>query len=106
MSASASASPSVSPSASLSPSASPSPTSALPTTNYDVRLIDAAGYDLLEGLGADRSGTAAEQVPILYASTSVHPVVAAADELRLVIDNHVAASAQIEVSIYIERWGD
>jgi len=77
-----------------------------PTANYDVRLIDDTGYDLLEGLGADRSRTAVEQVAILYASTSVHPSVAAADELQLVIDNHFAVSAEIQVQLYIERWGD
>ena len=71
-----------------------------------MRLIDDTGYDLLEGLGADRSRTAVEQVAILYASTSVHPSVAAADELQLVIDNHFAVSAEIQVHLYIERWGD
>lgn len=78
----------------------------MPTANYDVRLIDQTGYDLLEGLGADRSRTAVEQVAILYASTSVHPSVAAADALQLVVDNHFAASAETEISLYYERWGD
>ena len=77
-----------------------------PTANYDVRLQTDDGYDLLEGLGADRSRTAVEQVAILYASTSVHPCVAAADELTLIVDNHFAVSAEITVSIYVEHWGD
>lgn len=70
-----------------------------------MRLTDQTGYDLLEGLGANRSRTAVEQVPILYASTSVHVPVTEADVLTLILDNHFALSAQIEIALYYERLG-
>lgn len=65
-----------------------------------MRLEDQGGYDLLEGVGANRSATATQHAAILYASSSVHPAVCESDTLTLVIDNHFAPSAQIEVAVY------
>lgn len=96
-----SASESISPSASVSPSASASPSAAAPTSNYDIRLLDQHGYDVLEGVGANRSATATQEVPIIYANTSLHPVVHETDTLTLVIDNHAAPSAQIQINLYV-----
>ena len=71
-----------------------------PSANYDIRLLDQTGYEVLEGLGANRSGIATEQVNLIYASTSVHPVVDESDALTLVIDNQFTPSAQTEVTLY------
>ena len=73
---------------------------AAPSDNYDIRLLDHTGYDLLEGLGANRDTIAPEQVNIIYASTSVNPCVDETDTLTLVIDNQFTASAQVEVTLY------
>ena len=92
---------SLSPSVSLSPSASASPSQgATLTANYDVRLLDEHGLDRLQGLGLDRDAVAAQEKVILYASTSVHPVVGAADVLRLRITDNVVPSAQL--TVYLE----
>lgn len=37
-------------------------TTALPTANYDITLLDGYSRDVLDGVGANRSGTAAEAV--------------------------------------------
>jgi hypothetical protein len=73
----------------------------VPSDNYDIRIEDQTGYDLLEGLGANRDTVKSEQVPILYASTSVHPSVSPHDTLFLVIDNHFQPSAQIGIDLYV-----
>ena len=65
-----------------------------------MRLEDQHGYDLLEGVGANRSATASQHAAILYASSSVHPAVDDSDTCYLVIDNHTAPSAEIQVEIY------
>lgn len=63
-------------------------------------LRDQHGYDLLEGVGANRSATATQEVPIIYASTSLHPVVHESDTLTLIVDNHFAASGVTLVEVY------
>lgn len=65
-----------------------------------MRLESDSGYDLLEGVGANRDNSHTEHAAILYASTSVHPVVHETDSLTLVIDNQFTASAQIGIEIY------
>ena len=67
-----------------------------------MRVLDQTGYDLLEGLGANRDANATEQTNLVYASTSNHPIVDEADALTFVIDNHFAPSARIEAAIYYE----
>ncbi len=37
-------------------------TTALPTANYDITILDSYSLDVLDGVGANRSGTAAEAV--------------------------------------------
>ncbi len=104
-SSSRSPSASISPSSSISPSASASPTIASPTTNYDVQLVDQTGYDLLEGVGMNRSASASQHAAVLYSSTSVNPVVDDSDTLTLVIDNHFAVSAQVVIDLYYALGG-
>ena len=91
---------SLSPSASISPSASASPTQAAPTANYDVYIKDQSGHDLLEGVGVDRDNATTQHAVIVYAGTSLHPVVDETDVLTLQISNNVVASAQIEIVLY------
>ena len=65
-----------------------------------MRVEDAGGYDVLEGVGANRDNAHTEHAAIVYASTSVHPVIHESDSLTLVIDNHFAPSAQISIEFY------
>lgn len=81
-------------------SASASPSAGAPTASYDVRLLDQTGYDVLEGLGADRSAVASEHKALIYASTSLHPVVDDSDALTLRIDNNGVGSAYMEIALY------
>lgn len=59
------------------------------------------GYDLLQGGGANRDRAASEEVPVLYASTSVHPYVDDTDDLTLIIDTQFAASAELTIHLYV-----
>jgi len=73
-----------------------------PDADYDVTLLDSAGYDVLNGQGADRSATEAETIApgvetIVDAVSSAAPV-ALADELNLVI---AGAGAEKEGDIYL-----
>ena len=70
-----------------------------------MQLLDQNGYDLLEGVGMNRSSSKSEQAAIVYASTSVNPVVDETDTLTLVIDNHFAVSAQVVIDLYYALGG-
>ena len=49
----------------------PSDGSTSPTTLWDLTILDASGYDILEGLGADRSASASETfVPRFWDTTT------------------------------------
>ena len=63
-------------------------------------LKDQSGHDLLEGVGTDRDNAATQQAVIVYAGTSLHPVVDETDVLTLSIDNNAVVSAQIEIALY------
>ena len=66
-----------------------------------MRVEDQTGYDLLEGLGANRDTVTTQQAVIIYSGTSLHPVVHESDTLTLVIDNHFAVSAEIAIDLYV-----
>lgn len=55
---------------------------------------------MLQGVGQNRSATASQDAPILYTSTSDHPVVDESDTLTLFIDNHFAPSGQMVIDLY------
>jgi hypothetical protein len=63
------------------------PGSTGPTANYDITAVDAAGADRIQGVGANRHTSATEVVPILYASTSQHPILKAGTALTVTIAN-------------------
>jgi hypothetical protein len=85
---------------SISPSASASPSSGAPTGNYDVLILDAGGYDVLEGVGVDRSAVKTEHKAIVYSGTSVNPCIDESDVLTLKIDNNFVPSAAIQIDLY------
>jgi len=95
-----SASASVSPSSSTSPSASASPTIAAPSDSYDVELLNQFGLDVLQTLGRNRDTAAAEETPIFYASTSVHPCIDEEDTLTARISGNVVVGATLTVIVY------
>lgn len=55
---------------------------------------------MLEALAKSRSASATQQTPILYAGTSVHPVIDESDTLTLQVQNNAVASAQIVIDLY------
>lgn len=61
--------------------------------------MDEHGLDKLQGLGLNRDANATEENVILYSATSVHPAVAEADVLRLVVEGNTQASAQLTVFV-------
>ena len=65
-----------------------------------MRLRNQFGYDVLEGVGANRSNVSTQVVPVVFSSTSVHPAVHESDRLTLVVDNNLAASAQMQIELY------
>jgi len=85
---------------SLSVSASASPSAGAPTGLYDVAILDQHGYDVLEGVGRDRSAATTEHKPILYSGTSVNPCVDESDTLTLKVDNQFVAGAQVQIDLY------
>jgi len=68
--------------------------------NWDVQILDQSGYDVLEGLGMNRSDVLSQQTAILYASTSVNPVVDESDALTLVVGGNTVASAFVGIDLY------
>lgn len=81
------------------------PGATAPTANYDITLIDGDGIDRLQGVGANRSTSASEQVPIVYASTSVNPPVSKDETLTLTIANNAVNSAIVVGNIYYQLGG-
>lgn len=43
---------------------------------------------------------AAQMAAVVFASTSVHPVVHESDRLTLMVDNQLAPSAQVQIELY------
>jgi len=79
------------------------PGATAPTALYDITLVDVEGADRLQGVGANRSATATEQVGIVYSGTSLHPPVAIGEQLTLTIANNSVNSAGIRIVIYYGR---
>lgn len=69
------------------------PGSTAPTTLYDITALDVAGFDRLQGVGADRSATVTENEVIIFSSTSIHPVLKAGASLTLTIANQAVNDA-------------
>jgi len=69
------------------------PGAVAPTDNYDVTLVDQNGHDVLEGVGVDRDTADTEKARVVYAASSVHPVVDECDVLTLKIANQAVVSA-------------
>jgi hypothetical protein len=81
------------------------PGATAPTDNYDLTIEDQHGHDVLEGVGANRSTSATQKVPVVYSGTAVHPVVDEADTLTLKIANNAVNSAEIVVELYYSLGG-
>lgn len=59
--------------------------------------------DALQGLGIDCDRSATTSVPIVYASTSVHPAVDEHSILTLHVGQQFTASAEFTVTLYCAR---
>lgn len=82
------------------------PGSPAPTDNYDLTLTNADGIDMLQGVGANRSSSAAQDARIVYSGTANHPVVAPSDQLTLNVANNAVAGAAIRVELYFGCIGN
>jgi hypothetical protein len=81
------------------------PGTTAPTSLYDVTIADALGHDVLEGVGMNRSATVVEKAPIVYSTTSIHPVVTPSDVLTMSVANNSVHSAGITVVLYFALGG-
>ena len=63
-------------------------------------ILDQHGLDVLEGLGVNRDTATAERALIIFASTSLHPVVDETDSLTLVVEGTFVASAMTQIDLY------
>lgn len=75
------------------------PGATAPTDNYDIAITDADGADVLSASGANRDTATSERVPVIYASTSLHPVIDRDDVLTLAITNNAVNSATIAIKL-------
>ena len=82
------------------------PGSPAPSSNYDLTLTNADGVDMLQGVGANRSSSAAQDARIVYSGTANHPVVAPSDQLTLNVANNSEAGAAIRVELYFGCIGN
>ncbi len=76
-----------------------------PTANYDLTVIDQFGRDVLEGVGANRSASATEKVPIVYSGTGLCPPVDESDTLTLKLANNSVNTALVTVTLYYALGG-
>lgn len=76
-----------------------------PTANYDLTCLDQFGRDVLEGVGANRSASATEKVPIVYSGTGTFPPVDEGDTLTLKLANNSVNSAGLVVTLYYALGG-
>jgi len=81
------------------------PGATAPTDNYDITLVNQHGYDVLQGVGANRDTANTEQVPVLYTSTGTHPAVDETDTLTLTIANNAVNSAIVVIELYYSIGG-
>ncbi len=71
-----------------------------PTANYDITITNQFTRDVLEGVGANRSASAAQQVPVVYSGTGTHPCVDGSDTLTLTVANNSVNSALVTLTLY------
>jgi hypothetical protein len=64
-------------------------------------MFDQNGLDLLQGLCANRSAFVAEEKPIVYTGTSLHPYVDECDVLTLRVSNNLNPSAVTVIDVYV-----
>lgn len=76
------------------------PGATAPTNLYDITLIDGDGLDRLQSVGLNRATATSEQVPVVYASTSVNPPVSIDETLTLTFANNSNNSAIIVGNLY------
>lgn len=69
------------------------PGAVAPTDNYDITVEDDQAVDRLQGLGANRDTANTESLPIVYAGSTIHPVISRSDALTLKIANQAVHSA-------------
>ncbi len=81
------------------------PGATTPTSLYDITVVDQFSYDVLEGVGANRSATLPQKVAIVYSGTGVHPPVDEGDTLTLKIANNSVNSALITITLYYALGG-
>lgn len=76
-----------------------------PTANYDITVVDQFSYDVLEGVGANRSASAAQKAAIVYSGTGTHPPVDEGDTLTLKVANNSVNSALVTITLYYALGG-
>ena len=81
------------------------PGATAPTNLYDITVTDAEGYDVLEGVGANRSSANTEKANIIFSGTSVNPPVGKGDVLTVNIANNSVNAALITIKLYYEGEG-
>ena len=79
------------------------PGATAPTANYDIVINDPNSLDVLQGAGANRHTSNTEQAAIVFASTSVHPVVLGGTALTIVISNQAVNSATGTITLRYRR---
>ncbi len=76
-----------------------------PTSLYDITVVDQFTYDVLEGVGANRSASAAQKAAIVYSGTGTHPPVDEGDTLTLKVSNNSVNSALVTITLYYRMGG-
>lgn len=81
------------------------PGATAPTANYDITLVNQHGYDVLQGVGANRHTSNTETAVVVYSGTGTHPCVDDSDTLTLTIANNAVNSATIAIELYYALGG-
>ena len=71
-----------------------------PDDNYNVMLEDPDGFDVLQTLGTNRDELNAEDVPIVFAGTSLHPVVLGSHTLKVAAAGNANTGT---ITMYVAR---
>ena len=69
------------------------PGTTAPTDNYDITAVDSNSQDRLQSVGANRDTANTEEANIVYASTSIHPIVRGGDTLTITPTGNIVNSA-------------
>jgi hypothetical protein len=81
------------------------PGATAPQDNYDIVLNDQHGFDVLQGVGANRHTTTTQEAVIVYSGTGTHPCVDESDTLTLVVTGNNVNSAITVVDVYYALGG-